>query len=134
MAGLFRLSLITFMKKYKIRLTTFQEQYTTVELYYSDSNSAVTVPHNERMLTASCYNSYKRKNMYYNHNFLGGIHKLWGPFLDICDLPCLCWRLYTYRLGMLKNSHKVAIHNLESTMSQNYNGSKKIRKFGCVRT
>ena len=30
------------------------------------------------------------------------------------------------KVGMLKNSHKVAIHNLESTVSQNFNGSKKI--------
>ena len=29
---------------------------------------------------------------------------------------------------MLKNSQKVAIYNLESTMSQNFNGSKKNRK------
>ena len=32
-------------------------------------------------------------------------------------------------VGMLKNSHKVAIHNLESTLSQNFNGSKKFENF-----
>ena len=43
-------------------------------------------------------------------------------------------------VDMLKNSHKVAIHNLESTVSQNFNGSKKkIENFvvhmcaGCVK-
>ena len=32
-------------------------------------------------------------------------------------------------VGMLKNSHKVAIHNLESTVSKKVNEYKKIRKF-----
>ena len=33
-------------------------------------------------------------------------------------------------LGMLKKSHEVARHNLESTLPQKCNGTKKIRKFG----
>ena len=33
---------------------------------------------------------------------------------------------------MLKNSHKVADHNLESTLPKKFNGYKKIRKFSCA--
>ena len=33
---------------------------------------------------------------------------------------------------MLKNSHKVAIHNLESTVSKKVNEYKKILKFSCA--
>ena len=35
-------------------------------------------------------------------------------------------------LGMLKNSQKVAIHNLESTVSKKVNENKKNRKFSCA--
>ena len=41
-------------------------------------------------------------------------------------------RFTTYTLGMLKNSHEVVRHNLESLLSKKSNRSKKIRKIGCA--